>query len=137
MGLVADCAFVCGCLVLIVYPMHVCAHVQISHERVRHSFCDAPLRSRSIWPVRVGGGLPLRLGWAIPIHKSQSMSMDEVRMDPNGVFAAGQGYVALSRVRTLDGLYLVHKAEQHHFKANSKVVSFPWLYADRTVCFLI
>lgn len=51
--------------------------------------------------------IPLRHAWAITVHKSQGMSLDAAVIDLSKSFAHGMGYVALSRVRTLDGLFLV------------------------------
>lgn len=51
--------------------------------------------------------IPLRLAWAITVHKSQGMTLDAARIDLRRAFVEGMGYVALSRVKNLDNLYLV------------------------------
>jgi hypothetical protein len=71
--------------------------------------------------------VPLRLAWAITVHKSQGMSLDSAVMDLSGAFEYGQGYVALSRVRSLAGLYLLglnERALQVHPEALEQDAEF-------------
>lgn len=67
---------------------------------------------------------PLRLAWAITIHKSQGMTIDLVSVDLSGVFAPGQSYVALSRARTLDGLNIEGWRGANSVMAHPTVMAF-------------
>lgn len=68
--------------------------------------------------------IPLILSWALTIHKSQGASLDNAEVDVgSNIFECGQSYVALSRVRTLDGLYLT-SFDVNKIKINKKVKEY-------------
>ncbi len=67
---------------------------------------------------------PLRLAWAITIHKSQGLTFDKAIIDAGTSFAAGQVYVALSRLTGLEGLVLKSKIPMHAIRTDFQVVHF-------------
>jgi ATP-dependent exoDNAse (exonuclease V) alpha subunit len=69
--------------------------------------------------------IPLRLAWAVTIHKSQGQTYDEAQVDmAGGAFAPGQTYVALSRIRSLAGLYLTRAIALRDVQVDPDVVRF-------------
>ncbi len=67
---------------------------------------------------------PLRLAWAITIHKSQGLTFDRAIIDAGAAFSAGQVYVAMSRCRSLEGIVLTTQITSHSLAVDSQVVEF-------------
>lgn len=68
--------------------------------------------------------MPLRLAWAITIHKSQGLTFEKAIIDAQGAFAHGQTYVALSRCKSLEGLVLKSKIDSNQIINDAHVTSF-------------
>jgi len=74
---------------------------------------------------------PLRLAWAITVHKSQGMSLDAVEVDLSRSFEKGMGYVALSRVRSLEGLNLLGMNDMA-LCVNDEVLEYDEMFRKRS-----
>jgi hypothetical protein len=68
--------------------------------------------------------IPLKLAWAITIHKSQGLTFDKAIIDVSEAFASGQAYVALSRCRTLSGMVLRNPISAHNIIGDPAVIRF-------------
>jgi len=68
--------------------------------------------------------IPLKLAWAITIHKSQGLTFDKAIIDANAAFAHGQVYVALSRCRSLEGIVLSSKINPRSIRVDGSVLGF-------------
>jgi transposase len=68
--------------------------------------------------------IPLKLAWAITIHKSQGLTFEKAIIDAEAAFAHGQVYVALSRCKTLEGMVLSTPIREHSVKNDSSVDHF-------------
>lgn len=77
---------------------------------------------------------PVKLAWALTIHKSQGLTFNRVRVDiGTGTFSSGQAYVALSRCRTLEGLNLVSTINERDIFVHPAIVRFSQHFNDNSL----
>jgi uncharacterized protein YpbB len=74
---------------------------------------------------------PLRLAWAITIHKSQGLTFEKAVIDAGYAFAAGQVYVALSRCTNINGLFLITQISPNAIMSDARIVDFTENYLSR------
>ena len=67
---------------------------------------------------------PIKLAWAITVHKSQGLTFDKAALDVSQVFAPGQAYVALSRLRSLKGLILLSPLQMNGISSDAEVLNY-------------
>ncbi len=81
--------------------------ITTSGKKIKLDLEDWSLENESGKVLATVSQVPLRLAWAITIHKSQGMTLDAAEIDLSKTFETGQGYVALSRIKNIEGLRLM------------------------------
>ncbi|WP_288424668.1 HRDC domain-containing protein [uncultured Spirosoma sp.] len=96
---------------------------RVSWENVRYAL-DPMTKEITSEVIGTFTQYPLKLAWAITIHKSQGLTFERAIIDASSAFAHGQVYVALSRCKTLDGLVLRAEIPMHSIKSEQRLDDF-------------
>jgi ATP-dependent DNA helicase PIF1 len=119
----------------------VVIEMQDDHIKVETNDGETIMVTRDTWERAVGYGMnknvlasvdqmPLRLAYAITTHKSQGATFDRAVIDMSQAFESGQTYVALSRVKSLEGLYLQGQIGRNFLKVSDKVKAYDKLIRE-------
>jgi hypothetical protein len=100
----------------IIVKKEVWENIKYKLDTTNNTLHEEPIGSFTQWP--------LRLAWAITIHKSQGLTFTQVAIEGARSFVAGQLYVALSRCTTLDGIRLLSKIDQSALHTNASIISY-------------
>jgi hypothetical protein len=100
--------------------------IEVSKEKWKNIKYTVDKVSNKVEEDEIGSftQFPLRLAWAITIHKSQGLTFERAVIDAGEAFAAGQVYVALSRCTHLEGMVLRSRIASHSLKSDQRIVDF-------------
>jgi PIF1-like helicase/Helix-turn-helix domain len=111
------------------YPIEVTLH-EWEHNKFYLNDTNNEIEQKKVGSFK---HYPLKLAWAITVHKSQGLTFDKAIIDVQDAFASGQIYVALSRLRSLDGLVLTSAVPSNAFKVEQNVIDFAKSKLDKEV----
>lgn len=91
-------------------------------EEIKYEYADGKVKSEVVSSFTQ---FPVRLAWALTVHKSQGQTYESIALDlTTATFAPGQLYVALSRATSMEGLYLKMPVKKQHIIVDAKVTAF-------------